>query len=374
MATIPSNPAIPPAADPSEPKPAKARLSKDERRELLARIERESSRSDSPERILQRAEQALQGGNRMQAERLVQQLEDSSPDLLGLGHLRSRLGEAARNEKAQANVRKAEDMLMRYIEQRKKTAAELALEALTEIAPGHPRLAEYRIWVRDLDKEAAVQRELDEELAAGRIALQVGDVSVAQRHLKKLQDHDPRSSAALLLAGEITQAEAGQAENSVIEDIKLKLEHHLASLEIEEAQAQLEELARHAVPKITLDRLNVRLEEARSTRRDQLEIAAFEELLEQYLKAGSWQKARDIAQQAGQRFPDHPRPAEMFNFVNTRESEARHKESVRQGVASLEAFIAAGNRDNAELALKLLRGKIDDAELERYAAQIAGLG
>jgi len=172
LATSPSNPGAPPA--PSEPA-SRSRLSKEERRELLARIERESSRTESPERVLQRAEQALQDGNGTLAERLVGQLEQTSPNLLGLGHLRQRLAAVGQREKMRANVRKAEEMLLRYIEQRKKTAAELALQTLREIAPDHPRLAEYAIWVRDLDQEAAQQRQLDGELAD--VALERDDLT-----------------------------------------------------------------------------------------------------------------------------------------------------------------------------------------------------
>lgn len=370
MATIPSNPAASP-----EPKTqaSGSRLSKEERRELLARIERDSSRSEPPERILQRAEQALQSGNRTQAERLVVQLEQSEPNLLGLAHLKARLAEASMTEKQRANVRKAEDMLLRYIEQRKKTAAEFALEALSEIAPNHPKLAEYRIWVRDVDKEAAAQLELDSELAAGRLALQVGDLQVARRHLEKLKSLDAQATATVQLASEISQAEAGQAETADIEGIKQRFEEHLLALRIREAEVELEHLAQHVVPKVTLDRLRVRLEEFRSADRSLKELEAFEQLFAEYVRRSQWQKARDVAQKAGKRFPDHPRPAAMFNEVNVREASDRQKESIRQGVAALEQFISQGKRDEAELALKLLKGKIDDGELAQFAERVQAL-
>lgn len=370
MATSPSNPGAPPAP----PAPAsRSRLSKEERRELLARIERESSRTESPERVLQRAEQALQDGNRTLAERLVGQLEQTSPNLLGLGHLRQRLAAVGQREKTRANVRKAEEMLLRYIEQRKKTAAEFALEALKEIAPDHPRLAEYAIWVRDLDQEAAQQRQLDDELAAGRLALQVGDLDVARRHLGRLEALDAGASATAQLAAEITQAEAGEAESADIQGIKERFEAHVAALRLSDAAHELEELAQHAVPKVTLDRLGARLVEARRIERDQREMAAFEELFQGHVAAHRWQKARDVARQAGQRFRAHPRPAEMFNEVNLREAEDRRLESIRQGVAALEQFITEGKRGDAELALKLLKDKIEPQQLARFEARVREL-
>lgn len=368
MTTIPSNPGAPP-----EPRATGGRLSKEERRELLARIERESSRAEPPESILERAEQALQSGNRTQAERLVLQLERTDPNLLGLAHLKSRLAEASLTEKQRANIRKAEDMLLRYIEQRKKTAAEFALEALGEIAPAHPKLEEYKIWVRDLDKEAAAQLELDSELAAGRMALQVGDLEVARRHLERLQGLDGQAIATVQLTSEISQAEAGQAETADIEGIKQRFEEHLLAMRIREAEGELAHLAEHVIPKITLDRLKVRLEETKSADRNLKELEAFEQLYQEYLRRSLWQKARDVARQAGQRFPQHPRPAEMFAGVNLREADARQQESTRQGVVTLEKFIAEGKRDEAELALKLLKGKVEEAQLAELEERLRSL-
>lgn len=370
MATSPSNPGAPPA--PPEPA-SRSRLSKDERRELLARIERESSRAESPERILQRAEQALQSGNRTLAERLVGQLEQSSPNLLGLAHLKKRLAAVEQREKLRSNVRKAEEMLLRYIEQRRKPAAQFALEALREIAPDHPRLAEYAIWVRDLDQEAALQRQLDDELAAGRLALQVGDLEVARRHLERLRELDGGAAVTAHLDAEISQAEAGEAESADIQGIKERFEVHVTALRLTEAAQELAELARHVVPKVTLDRMGARLKEARRAERDQREMAAFEELFQKHVADHRWQQARDVARQAGQRFRDHPRPAEMFNEVNLRESDDRRRESIRQGVAKLEQFIAQGKRGDAELALKLLKDKIEPRRLAHYEARVRQL-
>lgn len=124
------------------------------------------------------------------------------------------------------------------------------------------------------------------------------------------------------------------------------------------------------MPKITLDRFNMRLADARSACRDREELAAFEKLFAECLGAGQWQDARDAAQQAGKRFPQHSRPAEMFNEVGLQEAEQRHQESIRQGVATLEQFIEQGNRGHAELALKLLKGKIDEQQLARYEQRV----
>ena len=80
-----------------------------------------------------------------------------------------------------------------------------------------------------------------------------------------------------------------------------------------------------------------------------------------------------VADQAGKRFPHHPRPSEMFNEVNLREAAERQQESIRQGVAALEQFVAEGKRSEAELALKLLKGKVDEARFGELEERVRAL-
>lgn len=351
------------------------RLSKEERRALLARIEREASRSraETHEKILQRAEQALQDGNREQAQRLADHLDKTNPNLQGLAELRQKLAGAEKVDRQRSNVKKAEEMLLRYIQERRKQAAEFALEALSEVAPNHPRLSEFKIWVRDLDEEVAYQRRLDQELEKGRQALQSGDLEVASQHLKTLQGLDVDATATVLMAADLERAQRGQEASADIESIKNRFESLLQDLRIEDAEAELQRLAAHELPKITIDQLRLRLDEARSGRRDQKEMEEFEAGFAEHLAAGRWHEARDLAQRLGQRFQGHPRAARMFYEVNEREAEERRHESIRQGVESLERFIAQGLRQEAELALKLLQGKIEAERLAKYEERIRSL-
>ncbi len=372
--TDPAKPAAPRAPQ-SETPGQQSRLSKEERRALLARIEREAirGRAETHEKILQRAEQALQDGNREQAKRLADHLDKTNPNLQGLAELRQKLQSAEKVDKQRANVKKAEEMLLRYVQERRKQAAELALEALSEVAPEHPRLDELKIWVQDLDEEAAYLHRLDAELENGRTALQTGDLEAARRHLKSLQELDPHATATALMASDLDRAQRGQAASADIESIKKRFDGLLRDLRIEEAEAELERLAAHELPKITFDQLRLRLDQARAGRRDQQELGAFEAGLAEHLAAGRWHDARDVAQRLGQRFKGHPRAAAMFHEVNQLEAEERRQESIRQGRETLERFIVQGLRQDAELALKLLQGKIDPEQLARYEERIRTL-
>lgn len=265
-------------------------------------------------------------------------------------------------------------MLVRYIQERKKPLAQLALETLTEIAPDHPRRQEYAIWVADLDQELALQGRIDEQLSAGLLALRKGDLDVAARHLEALRKVDPDAPATTTLAEEIQAAQRSEASSADIGRLKELLQDQLDSAQLDAAEASLGQLAQQAVPKLTIDFYQKRLAEARIQARDEAEAQTFEDELQARLGDRNWQAARDVAHRYGERFPDRPRAGEMFGRIAELESAERRQHSIRQGIATVEQFLAQGNKVQAELALKLLRGlQPDPAELAALEQRLAAL-
>lgn len=349
-------------------------LTKEERRALLAQIERQSIKSRSPEKMRQRAESALADGNSAQAKRLVDQLEKIAPQLDGLTDLKDRLAEVEERKKREANLRSTEEMLTRYIQQRKKQLAEFALETLVELSPQHPRLEEYRLWIRDLDQEAELQNRIDELLADGRRALAHGDSDAAEEKLDALQELDPDGPAAEQLQEEMERSEAGRAAGQDIERTKQRVEELLAAGEVPGAQQEIEKLADLGVPKITLDFLGKRLEEARRGLEDQEEMASLENEFQTRLRAGNWQSAREIARSFGERFQGSKRGSELLNEVNRLESDERRKASIEQGIEAVEQFLSQGKKTEAELALKVLQGlDVDSERISSLRERIAQL-
>ncbi len=330
------------------------RLTKEERKELLARLERQSSRAEPPERILQRGRQALKDGQLDRARRVLKQLETAAPSLAGLDLFSRDLEAASRREKRLSNLHATEEMLARYIQQRKKTLAELALETLLELAPDHPRRDDYTKWVADLDRELEVQKRIDGQLAAGREALAAGDFTRAEERLGALRRIEPDSSSAAQLAAELLAAAQSQAMSAEIEAGKQRLEELLSSGRLDEAEEQMERLSGMDLPKVTLDFLRQRLDERRRRLRDQAQADRLIAAFDRHLEARDWPSAREVAQQYGRRFPSGSRAAEMFNRVNELEASERRRQSVEEGLATLERFLAEGDRHNAELALRLL--------------------
>lgn len=271
----------------------------------------------------------------------------------------------------QDNIRKAEEMLIRYIQERRKPMAALALETLLEIAPDHPRRQELEIWVRDLDQEVAFRKQINDLLSQGRGFLQRGDLAAARAALEKLQQLDPGGGDGAALAAELARNEEGQAEIADIGRIKQQVEEMLQAGDAEGAAAGLEELARHEVPKITLDFLRQRLDEIHARAKGAEALATLESAMRERLVAQDWQGARNIAYRIGEQFRPNPRGAELLNEINQREAEFRRRQSLDQGIQALEGFIAQGRKSDAQLALKLLQNlKLDAERLQAFEIRV----
>lgn len=355
-------------SDPLNPGPKTGggiRLTKEERKALLARLERQSSRAVPPERVLQRGEQALKDGHLDQARRILKQLEAGAPSLGALDHFRKQVEEAEQEVKQQTNLRATEEMLTRYIQQRRKPLAELALQTLVEIAPNHPRRKDYEAWVADLDQELALELKIKQQLDDGRAALRRNETAVAEKHLEALHKLDPDSTATGQLAADIAALAQGQALSAGIERAKKRLEELLANGQLDEAEQQMEQLGRMDVPKVTIDFLRKRLEDGRTQVRDRAEAEELVSVFEFHLAARDWPNAREAAQRFGRRFPDSSRATDLFKRVNDLEASERRQQSIEEGLSTVERFITEGNRHGAELALKLLASL--DLEPERMA-------
>lgn len=350
------------------------RLSKDERKQLLADLERDASRREPPERLLQRALAAAQSGQIDVARRLTDQLLRDAPNLAGLDYLREQLDSAQRLHKQREQLRQTEEMVIRAIQQRKKALAQMALQTLEEIAPQHPRLGELRIWVGDLDQEVALHSRIDEMLRGGRAALQNGDFAGAKKQLDALQKLDPMGLPTENFAAELDAAERGQAASADIGRLKQSIDEAIQGGDIAAAERALEALQSTDVPRVTTQTYARRIEEATRRLRDASEAQGLIDRFERHLASHEWQAAREVAQHFGQRFRDDPRSTQMFNRVGELEAGDRRQQSFQQGIASCEQFIAQGKKIEAQLALKLLRGMNLDAErLAALEARIAQL-
>lgn len=271
---------------------------------------------------------------------------------------------------AAAKVRAAEQMLERYIQDGKKPLAELALATLLELAPQHPRRDEYRLWVGEIDLEMENRARVEAGLAQVRQAIESGDAGAAQGALGKLRRLD--ADAADAATGELAEIERKRAEDAIIETRKRRIEDLLMADDVNSAEEEIDGLAQSAVPKVTLDFLRRRLADRRAELRSQAELQSLGSVFEQHLRRRHWQSARDVARVVVEQFGDAERASRMLATVDHHETSERRRRSVDHGIATLERFLEAGERQQAEVVLRVLRGlDVPESELERYRQRLA---
>ena len=171
-------------------------LSKAERIDLLAQIERASKRVQESSVELSRAEAVLAAGRLDEAHELIERIEIAAPRTLGLSHLRDRLTQARENETRARRAVETEQVLTNYLQRKQLPLARLALETLLEIQPDHPKRADYEGWVHLLADEAEKGKRAEAALAAGRAALERKDFQAARRELETIARNDATGKRA----------------------------------------------------------------------------------------------------------------------------------------------------------------------------------
>ncbi len=366
------NTAQPSAAPPPPRQRSSSELSREERMELLAQIDRAGRRAQDGSQALSRAEAALAAGRVPEARELTQQLEAANPRAPGLEALKKKLAEIAAGEERQQRAAETETVLAGYLRKRQVPLARLALETLLEIDPGHPRRLNYESAISALARESEGEKRVERSLAAGRKAVAERDFRAARRELEAVAKADPKKGEAL--RAEIAAAEGRERRGADLDERRRHFEEHLAARRVPEAERELAELATLEVTRVTLDSFRTRLEEVRSSTEQEAKIAEFERRYRIVLDHQDWFGAREVAIEFDRIVPDHPRSAEMFAEVARLESHHQRQQSLDQGVAQVEGFLEQGDAAKAELALKiLLQMDPENRHRRRLERQIKGL-
>jgi serine/threonine protein kinase len=359
------NQAQPPAPAPAPPPPrqrSSGELSRAEKLDLLAQIERASKRVQENTIDLSRAEAALTAGRLEEAQRLIAEIEAANPRALGLDRLKERLAQAVRQREEQARQREemtrraaeTEQVLTNYLEKKQLPLARLALETLLEIRPDHPRRGEFESWMQVLAEEAERGKRAEAALTAGRAALAGGDVKTARRELETVARNDPTGKRAEAFSRELEEAEREAEQGAEIERRRRRFEELLAAHRLVEAKEELDALSKLDVPRVTLDFYREQWTEARAQVQAEEQSAVFERRYRQAVTDRNWFAARDVALELGKAQPGSPRVAAMYAEVERLEAIDRRQQALEQGVRQVETFIEQGDAGKAELALKIL--------------------
>jgi serine/threonine protein kinase len=349
-------------------------LSRAERVDLLAQIERASKRVQESSVELARAEAVLAAGRLDEAHELIERIEIAAPRTLGLSHLRDRLTQARENETRARRAAETEQVLTNYLRRKQLPLARLAFETLLEIQQDHPKRADYEGWLQVLADEAEKGKRAEAALAAGRAALGRKDFQAARRELETIARNDATGKRAEAFNDELERAEREIRENTEIEQRRRRFEELIAAHRVVDAKEELDALAKLDMPRVTLDFYREQLAEARAGIHKEEQDAVFARRYRQAIEDHNWFAARDVAQELGKAQPGSPRATAMYSEIERMEAIHRRQQAVEQGVRQVETFIEQGDAAKAELALKiLLQMDPENRHRKRLEKQVGGL-
>lgn len=329
-------------------------LTREERAELLAQIERAGRKVQETQSDLSKAESALAGGRLDEARDLIARIEAVNPRTAGLDSVKERLAETQRQLDFQKRVVEAEQVLKNYLHRKQIPLARLALETLLELQPDHPGRAEFEGRIGHLSEETDRDKRAAEALAHGRQALARRDFRAARRELDVLSRNDPSGERATLFRAEVEDAEQEGRQAAKADESRRRLEYLLSKGLFDEAEQEYTQLTRVETTRVTLDFYRETLDKARRQAEHDRRTAPFESRYQKALAARDWFTAREVAQDLGREVPDSPRSAAMFSEVERLEAIHRKQQAVEQGVKQVETFIGQGDAASAELALRVL--------------------
>jgi serine/threonine protein kinase len=357
-----------PAAASAPRERSSSELSRAERIDLLAQIERAAKRVQDNTVDFTRAEAALTAGRLDEAQRLIAEIEAATPRALGIDRIKERLAQArqreeqARERQEQERLREeaarraaeTEQVLNNYLERKQLPLARLALDTLLEIQPDHPRRGQFESWIGVLAEEGERAKKAEASLVAGRAALARRDFQAARRELESVARNDPTGRRAEAFGHELEEAERESRQGAEIERRRRRFEELLAGQRLVEAKEELDALTKLDVPRVTLDFYREQWAEARTGVQTEEQTAVFERRFRQALEDRNWFAAREVAQDLDRSQPASARPAAMFSEIERLESADRRQQALEQGVHQVETFIEQGEAAKAELALKIL--------------------
>jgi serine/threonine protein kinase len=319
------------------------------------------------------AEGALAAGRLAEARSFADQLEFTSPGLPELAHLQEKLGSAEKEADLTRRIAEAEQVLNTYLQKKQLALAKFALETLLELSPEHPNRSDYKNWVSLLSEEVEQDRRADVALATGRSAVARGDFAGARRELEVLARNDLSGSRAEQLLALLEAAERERQQGADFEQHKGRLEELLAARRVPEAEKEIEQLAALGIARVSLDFYRERLQEVRAALALDEQVVPFEQRYRDALHAHDWFAAREVAIELDREVPASRRSAAMYAEVERLETIERRQKAIDQGVQQVDALLAQGNRPMAEVAFKiLLQMDPDNRHRKRLEKQLRG--
>lgn len=353
--TLPGAPAGRPAPLAAVQRPrSSSELTREERMELLAQIEKAATRAREGDQVLARAREAIAAGRFEQAAGMIQKLGATNPQTPGLDAVRQSLGEAEAKNQVGANVRETERVLDGYLAKGQLALARFALESLLEQVPAYPKRSELEARISNLAEEIERNRRIEDVLEQGRAALTRGDLRAARDQVEIVRRIGGSAEKVASLEEAIVAAERDDRDSIDFAARRRRLETLLANRKISEAERELAELARLDVPRVTIDAYRERIDAARATLGTEALSAELARRAGNAILAKDFLAARTAAHELTRLAGGAEQGALLLGEIDLAETAHRRHEAIEQGVHQVEAFLAQGQGGPAELALKIL--------------------
>lgn len=335
-------------------RPNTGELSRAERVDLMAQIERAARRVEESSGQLQQAADAMKVGRVEEARELVEQMKSTNARQKGLADVEAQVLEAESKLERVRQAKRTEEMLESYLKAGQPQLARFALETLLEVAPDHPRAAELERRVSGLSGQVQEKKLVQEVLQSGRGALLKGDIREARRQLAELTRLDKGGELTKGFEAEIAQADRERQRSSSADTHRQRIEEFLRTGQLDLAAQELDELARLGGAKVTIDLYRQRIGEAHRELEEERQAVELENRARAKAAAGDFAAAREIALEFERQQPASLRPGALFGEINQLLEDARKRQGIDQGVRQLEGYLASNRLAEAELAFKIL--------------------
>ena len=349
-------------------------LSREERLDLMAQIDRAAKKVSEAGQLVDRAEQAHAAGRLDEARQLAEQAQASGTRHPRLERLQARLREQEEAAEKSVQVGEAEQMLEQYLQGGRHSLAAFALEALVDLSPSHPRREEFQRRLDAMADETGRKQRLEEAAAGVREALANGDVRAARLRFEAAERDNPGAAELEAMRAELTQGEIELRRAAELEQHRRRFDGYLQSGRIAEAEKEFEAISQLETSRLTLDLTRGRLEEGRDRARAAGRTQEFERRFRERLNAHDWAGARAVVHEFEESPVAGERPSQMLADLAHQEDAWRRKQAFEQGIKQVEAFIAQSRPLEAETALRILGGMdAQNPELKRLEKQIKAL-
>ncbi len=349
-------------------------LTRSEREDLLAQIDRAARRVQETAVDLSRVEAALAAGQLDEAQQLLVQAETAFPRAQGLQQLKDRVLEEKERVERRRRIVETEQVLANYIQRKQLPLARLALETLAELDPRSPKRAEHEAALARLSQELEQDKVAATALGTGREALARRDLSAVRRELETLTRNDSSGKRTASLRTDLEAAEREARTGVELDEHRRRFEERLADRRVRDAEDEYNALAQLDIPRVTLAFYRDRLDEVKGLVAREEKVSFLEMRYRKNLEDRNWFAARDDAQEMAGTLPASPRPAEMFAHVERLETEHRKLQAVEQGVRQIEELIQKGDAAKAEMGLRILaQMDPENRHRKRLEKQVKGM-